>query len=68
MLPMRVGVAFTPATLIGAQAFTEVQKTQIAQNVNDEFELLDFVESITLIPSGYLRNGGGRRIGEELGI
>lgn len=57
-LPMRVGVAYTPATFTGVQSFTAREKDMLARQVIAEFEDLSFVDSITLIPSGYLRNGG----------
>ncbi len=66
-LPLRVGVAFVP-TGIGdgrggfyrAQGnFTEAQKTELLRKVAGQFKALPFVQSIEIIPTTYLRPGGG---------
>lgn len=58
-LPLRVGVAYTPSTRMDLQSFTEREKTLLAERVISEFDALEFVDSLTLIPSDYLRSGGG---------
>lgn len=58
-LPLRVGVAYTPATLVTSGSFTEREKTLLAEQVIEKFDSLNFIDSITMIPSGYLRQGGG---------
>lgn len=69
-LPLRVGVAFVPASdsrtyannFWSGQAYsdglTESKKTQILENVADNFRGLDFVSNIEVIPSAYLTAGG----------
>jgi len=58
-LPLRVGIAFTPATQSGSAGFSEILKRQLAQNVADKFADLEFVSHIEIIPSDYLRYQGG---------
>jgi rhombotail lipoprotein len=66
-LPLRVGVAFIPAGTPGnpygiysVQAnFTEQQKTDLMRKVATQFKALPFVQSIEIIPTTYLRPGGG---------
>jgi len=58
-LPLRIGVAFTPATQRGRVGFTEVEKRELADKVSLNFQELDFVSSIEIIPSDYLRPRGG---------
>ncbi len=57
-LPLRVGVAFTPAQLLVDGGMTEAEKGRLAQDVVREFESLEFVDTIQVIPSDYLRQGG----------
>jgi rhombotail lipoprotein len=57
-LPLRVGIAFTPATQRGVADFSEVQKSRLAQNVANKFADLEFVHNIEIIPSDYLRRQG----------
>jgi rhombotail lipoprotein len=57
-LPLRVGIAFTPATQRGTADFSEVQKRALAQNVAAKFGDLEFVNNIEIIPSDYLRPQG----------
>ncbi|MES1167659.1 MAG: rhombotarget lipoprotein, partial [Oleiharenicola lentus] len=66
-LPLRVGVAFIPPGapegpygLYSVQAsFTEQQKTDLLRKVAGQFKTLPFVQSIEIIPTTYLRPGGG---------
>ncbi|MDY6982286.1 MAG: rhombotarget lipoprotein [Pseudomonadota bacterium] len=58
-LPLRVGVAFTPAQLLVNGGMTEAEKDRLAQDVVREFATLDFVDTIQVIPSDYLRQHGG---------
>lgn len=58
-LPLRVGVAFTPQTQRGRVGFSEVEKGELAEKVSENFQQLDFVNSIEIIPSDYMRPGGG---------
>lgn len=66
-LPLRVGVAFIPAGEPGnrrgyyqaATGFNEQQKTELMRKVAAQFKTLPFVQSIEIIPTTYLRPGGG---------
>ncbi len=65
-LPLRVGVAFVPASTGSGRNFsrisanfTEQQKTELMRQVAGQFKALPFVQSIEIIPATYLRPGGG---------
>lgn len=65
-LPLRVGVAFVPAgggganqVQMGPPPITELQKTTLLDRVAAEFRRLEYIQSIQVIPSSYLRPGGG---------
>jgi rhombotail lipoprotein len=64
-LPLRVGVAFIPAGASGqgyyrsSTGFNEQQKTELMRKVAAQFKALPFVQSIEIIPTTYLRPGGG---------
>lgn len=67
-LPLRVGVAFVPASdsddrrQFGRKAhadFTENERMELMQRVSTHFESREFVQSIELIPSAYLQPAGG---------
>lgn len=57
-LPLRVGIAFTPGGFSSAAGLTEVKKTELMSNLSAHFKDLDFVKSIDIIPSDYLRQAG----------
>lgn len=58
-LPLRVGIAFVPENIAKSQALTETDKMDLMKEVSQHFKKYDFVKSIELIPSAYLRNDGG---------
>lgn len=65
-LPLRVGVAFVPSGSPGGRgfgpvqaSFPESQKTVLMRQVAAQFKALPFVQSIEIVPSTYLRPGGG---------
>lgn len=58
-LPLRVGIAFVPDDNIKSQALTEANKMGLIKEVSLNFKKYDFVKSIELIPSAYLRDKGG---------
>jgi rhombotail lipoprotein len=66
-IPLRVGILFVPSMPKnprggydpGSAGFSEAQKTQLLERVAREFRGRDFIESIEIIPSTYLRPGGG---------
>jgi rhombotail lipoprotein len=57
-LPLRVGIAFVPAAYDGEFAPNERHKALLAQAVADKFKRLPIVDSIDVIPTAYLRQGG----------
>jgi rhombotail lipoprotein len=64
-LPLRVGIAFVPpATYQNANyesggTFSEARKTELMHRIAAGFKALPFVESIQILPTTYLRPGGG---------
>ncbi len=66
-LPLRVGVAFIPAGAPSGRGgfryaptgFNEQQKTDLLRKVAGQFKALPFVQAIEIIPTTYLRPGGG---------
>lgn len=64
-LPLRVGIAFVPSGDGATGMYTygsglsEMQKRALMQRVADQFKGRDYIQSIQLIPSMYLRPGGG---------
>jgi rhombotail lipoprotein len=60
-LPLRVGLAFVPvgAGRNWADDFSEAQKSGLLQRVAEEFKANQFIASIDVIPTTYLRAGGG---------
>lgn len=69
-LPLHVGVAFVPHDFDSYRsvssykiwndlALTEEEKIKIMRDVSERFKQYDFVHSIEIIPSAYLRPGGG---------
>jgi rhombotail lipoprotein len=64
-LPLRVGIAFVPSGTHSGRNYTpesnfsEAQKAMLLSTVADEFRKLNFIESIEIVPTTYLRAGGG---------
>jgi rhombotail lipoprotein len=63
-LPLRVGIAFVPPaskrqTFDSRFGLTEVQKTTLMQRVAAEFKGREYIQSIEIVPSTYLRPEGG---------
>ncbi len=69
-LPLKVGVAFVPnqsqdsfrtngISVWNESALTEQEKISIMREVSKRFKQYDFVHSIEIIPSAYLRRSGG---------
>lgn len=57
-LPLRVGIAFVPPSRHARNALSALEQEGLAQKVAAAFEALEFVDSITVIPSNYLRREG----------
>jgi rhombotail lipoprotein len=66
-LPLRVGVAFTPAQLTANTGLSAASRNDLAQEVVREFEALDFIDTIQIIPSDYLRQRGSFNNLDQLG-
>ena len=62
-LPLRVGIAFVPSgntrSYYQDAAITEVQKTALMERVAAEFKGRDYIQSIEVVPTSYLRPAGG---------
>lgn len=71
-LPLRVGIAFVPpaTTKYGYfgsdMSFPESRKADLLRQVAKEFRSLPFVEGIEIVPTTYLRPGGGFENLEQL--
>jgi rhombotail lipoprotein len=58
-LPLRVGIAFVPSSSMAEhQIITEQEKIELMERIIPEFQKLDYVDSIEIIPSPYLRPHG----------
>ena len=57
-VPLRAGFAFAPSLDYG-QGFPEKERMNLMQEIASQFKEYKFVESIELIPSLYLEEGGG---------
>jgi rhombotail lipoprotein len=57
-LPVRVGIAFVPGGGYGG-GLPEAAKTQLLERVSASFSQYDYIGSIEVIPSAYLRPRGG---------
>ena len=58
-LPLRVGVAFIPSMHCLESGISEQEKVELLQKVAAQFKSLPFVQGIEIIPTTYLRPGGG---------
>jgi len=57
-VPLKAGIAFVPSLDYGG-GFPEKERMNLMRNIGAQFETYKFVESIELIPSLYLEEGGG---------
>jgi rhombotail lipoprotein len=57
-VPLKVGFAFAPSLDYG-RGFPEKERMQLMQEIASRFREYKFVESIEIIPSLYLEEGGG---------
>jgi rhombotail lipoprotein len=60
-LPLRVGLAFVPSGPgnVSRGDFSEAQKSDLLRRVATEFKASPFIQSIEIVPTTYLRPGGG---------
>lgn len=66
LLPLRIGVAFTPSQTGPDTPLSEQTRFELMDKVSEHFRELDVVDTIQVIPSTYLRPGGGFRNLEQL--
>ncbi len=57
-VPLKAGIAFSPSLYYG-EGFPEKERMNLMQKIASQFKEYKFVESIELIPSLYLEEGGG---------
>jgi len=58
-LPLKVGLAFVPASSINVEGLSEAHKTELLENVKKSFEGREFIREIMTIPDTYMRSGRG---------
>lgn len=59
-LPLRVGIAFVPTSYADVRrGISEKKRIELMRQIAPHFEALEFVESIEIIPTAYLRPHGG---------
>jgi rhombotail lipoprotein len=65
-IPLRVGIAFVPSGAANGRGYygsasdmPELQKNNLLQRVAAEFKGREYIESIEVVPTSYLRPGGG---------
>ena len=58
-LPLKVGIAFVPSDDQHREALSADQQEQLLNIVRDSFKDRDWVREIVIIPTTYLRSGGG---------
>lgn len=58
-LPLRVGIAFAPAQTGRSGDMPEERKAELLRRVSEQFKALPFVQAIEIVPTAYLRPGGG---------
>ena len=57
-LPLKIGIAFAPSGFNAREDLNEVKKIELMHSIGEQFKTYDFVESIAVIPSDYLRSQG----------
>lgn len=60
-LPLSVGIAYVPSSQGHAAGLSEERKMQLMESVAAQFRSKPFISDIQLIPTAYLKNGGGFR-------
>lgn len=56
--PVRVGIAFVPTAARG-RALPEADRLRLLERVKTSFEKLGYIDAIEIIPTQYLKTGGG---------
>lgn len=60
-LPLSVGIAYVPAAGGDAAGLSEARKMQLMESVAAQFRAKPFISDIQLVPTAYLKSGGGFR-------
>ena len=58
-LPVTVGLAFAPPSKERGEAFTELQKTRLLERIAASFRGRNGIRDVVVVPTTYLRPGGG---------
>lgn len=58
-LPLKVGLAFVPASQGNTQALNEAERMQMLEKVKASFTGRDYIDEIAVIPEAYMRTGRG---------
>lgn len=58
-LPLRVGLAFVPANVAGAEPLSEARKTELLERTKTAFQGREYLREIVVIPDTYLRASRG---------
>lgn len=58
-VPLRIGVTFVPSSALASAGATDAQQQQLLDGVVKAFERYPFVGELKIIPTQYLRAGGG---------
>ena len=58
-LPLTVGLAFVPSQEGSAFMLPEARKTELLEQVKEEFAGLDYVKEIVIVPETYMRSSRG---------
>lgn len=65
-LPLRVGLAFAPAVGLGSGAFPEDRKLALLERIAGDFREREAIRQVEVIPTSYLKPGGGFENLEQL--
>jgi rhombotail lipoprotein len=58
-IPLRIGIAFVPGVADPKFGITEVEQMRWSAQIKAAFEKYPFVGELTVIPTAYLKSGGG---------
>lgn len=58
-LPLRVGLAFVPQRFGGTTVLVEAKKMQLLEEVKGQFDELEYIEEIVIVPETYMRSSKG---------
>jgi rhombotail lipoprotein len=58
-IPLRIGIAFVPGVADPKFGITEVEQIRWSTQIKEAFEKYPFVGNLVVIPTAYLKSGGG---------